>query len=322
MEDTGIGILKKFRDQIFEPFSQEHYKNQFGGTGLGLTITRRLLSLMNGTISLQSKLNKGSTFQLKIPNIAYLSDFERKTYSVQIDPATIVFEKATILIADDVAHNRKYFVDALKNTFIEIVEAEDGLTAYNLAKDIVPDLIITDLLMPKLDGFGLLKKILGNAKLRHIPVIAYSASAMKKQKEHIFNCQFSGLLIKPVRVTDLYIELMNYLPYTSTLALEKDHKTQKELLKQIIDIQDLVHSLETVSNDSWKKFEVRQPMDEVKEFGENLENLGETHNAEIIKKYGRKLIIASENFNIEAILILLNKYQGIIEEIKEYQSNN
>lgn len=322
VEDTGIGISKEFRDQIFEPFSQEQHKNQFGGTGLGLTITRRLLSLMNGTISLQSKLNKGSTFQLKIPSIAYLHDFERKTYGVQIDPTNIQFGKATILIADDVAHNRKYFVSALKNTNIEIVEAGDGLTAYNLAKVIVPNLIITDLRMPKLDGFGLLKKIQGNANLRHIPVIAYTASAMKKQKEHICNCQFSGLLIKPVRVTDLYIELMNHLPYTSTLALKKDHPSQKELLNQIIDTQGLVHSLETVYTDVWKKFEVRQPIDEVKEFGGNIENLGETHNAEIIKEYGRELILAAESFNIESILKLLNKYQGIVKEIKEYQSTN
>ena len=322
VEDTGIGISKEFRDQIFEPFSQEQHKNQFGGTGLGLTITRRLLSLMNGTISLQSKLNKGSTFQLKIPSIAYLHDFERKTNGVQIDPTNIQFGKATILIADDVAHNRKYFVSALKNTNIEIVEAGDGLTAYKLAKAIVPDLIITDLRMPKLDGFGLLKKIQGNANLRHIPVIAYTASAMKKQKEHICNCQFSGLLIKPVRVTDLYIELMNYLSYTSTLALEKDHPTKKELIKQIIDIQGLVLSLETVYTDVWKKFEVRQPMEEVKEFGGNLENLGNVHNAEIIKEYGNELMLAAESFNIESILKLLNKYQGIVKEIKEYQSTN
>jgi two-component system sensor histidine kinase EvgS len=76
--------------------------------------------------------------------------------------------------------------------------------------------------MPKLDGIGLLKKIQRNAKLSHIPVIAYSASAMKEQKEHIFNCKFAGLLLKPVHVTDLYIELMNYLPYTSTQIKEKD----------------------------------------------------------------------------------------------------
>jgi len=321
IEDTGIGISREFQDHIFEPFSQEQHKNQFGGTGLGLAITRRLLDLMNGTIQFQSKLKKGTTFQIKIPNITYLRDFEGAPESIQIDPANIVFEKAKILIVDDVALNRKYFVDALKNSNIEIIEAEDGLTAYNLAKDIVPDIIVTDLRMPKLNGFGLLKKIQGNAKLSHIPIIAYSASAMKEQKEHIFNCKFSGFLIKPVRVTDLYIELMNYLPYKSIRTLEKDNSTQQGLL-EINDMQGLIHSLETVYTNVWKKFAVRQPMDEVKEFGGNLENLGNAHNAEIIKKYGNELMTAAENFNIDSILKLLHKYQGIVEKIKEYQSNN
>ncbi|MFA6404302.1 MAG: PAS domain S-box protein [Salinivirgaceae bacterium] len=322
IEDTGIGISSEFQEQIFEPFSQEQHKNQFGGTGLGLAISRRLLSLMNGTIQIQSALKKGTTFIIKIPNITYLRDFERPTDNFHFDPANIVFEKATILIVDDVAHNRKYIVDALKNTNIEIIEAEDGLSGYRLAKDRIPDLIISDLRMPKLDGFGFLEKILGNAKLSHIPVIAYSASAMKEQKEHVFNCNFSGLLIKPVLVTDLYIELMNYLPYTSTLVPEKDQPPRIELLNQINDIQGLIQSLETVYNIAWKKFEVIQPMGEVKQFGINMENLGKAHNAETIKKYGNELKLAADNFNIDSVLNLLYKYQNIVKEIKEYQSNN
>ncbi|MDA3891822.1 MAG: ATP-binding protein [Salinivirgaceae bacterium] len=322
IEDTGIGISKEFQDQIFEPFSQEQHERQFGGTGLGMAITRRLLSLMNGTITIQSELNKGSIFQIKISEITYLRDFERKTDSIQIDPANIVFEKATLLVVDDVGHNRKYLVDALKNTNIEITEAEDGLTAYSLAKKIVPNLIITDLRMPKLDGFALLKKLQTDKKLSHIPVIAYSASIMKEQKERIFNCKFSGLLMKPVLVTDLYIELMNYLPYTVSQVSEKDQPiSEQNLLEKIQDIPDLIHSLETNFTDTWKELETRQPIEEVKEFGRKLMKLGKAHHAEIIREYGSELTNAAENFNIESILKLLNKYQGIIKKIKEYRTN-
>jgi len=322
VEDTGIGISKEFQEHIFKPFSQEQHKNQFGGTGLGLAITRKLLSLMNGAIHLQSKLKKGTTFQIKISNIPCLRDFEKRKDSFQIEPANIVFEKATILIVDDSVHNRKYFVDAIKNTNIEIIEAEDGLKGYNIAKETIPDLIFTDLQMPKLDGFGLLKKIQGNAKLSHIPVIAYSASVMKEQKEHVFNSKFSGLLIKPVQIADLYLELMNYLPYKSIQTIKNDQPPRKDLLKEINDVQSLLHSLETVYTEIWKRFKVRQPMDEVREFGENIESLGKAHNAATIIKYGNELMTAAENFNIESILKLLKKYEGIVKEVKEYQLKN
>ncbi len=159
--DTGIGISKEMQEEIFNPFVQGQGQNvkKYGGTGLGLAITQRLVQLMNGTIELDSQLNRGSSFKIKIPGVSYLRDFEKRTEEIQLDPADIVFEKATIIIADDVEHNRKYLIDALRKTNIKIVEAEDGQQALSLAKRIVPDLIITDIRMPVLDGFDLLEQI-------------------------------------------------------------------------------------------------------------------------------------------------------------------
>jgi PAS domain S-box-containing protein len=322
VQDTGIGISKELQEAIFEPFVQERDNKHHGGTGLGLTITRRLTALMDGTIHVQSKPGKGSIFTVRIPEIAYLRDFSKTTVDIQIDPSEIVFEKASILIADDVEHNRSYLRDALKNTRLKIIEAEDGITAYKLAKEIVPDLIIADILMPKMDGFQLLDKIKTDKKLKHIPVIAYSASVLKGQKERIHNSEFAGLLIKPVKVAELYLELMRFLPYKSIKAAEPDKPlSEVDLIGEITNLPGLIHSLETGFYTTWKTFAVRQPIGEIRDFGKSLIQLGMDHNSSILTGYGKELISAADSFNIEAILMLVEKYKGIIETLKDSNKN-
>ncbi len=322
--DTGIGVSKEMRDEIFNPFVQGQGQNvkKYGGTGLGLAITKRLVQLMNGTINLYSHLQKGSTFKIMIPGISYLRDFDKSKKEIQIDPADILFEKATVIVADDVEHNRKYLIDALRQTNLEIIEAVDGQQALFLAKRIIPDLIITDIRMPVLDGFDLLNKLKSDDSVKHIPVIAYSASVMKEQKDRIRESEFAGLLIKPVQVTELYIELMNFLPYKSTKAIGQQQSVSEiNLIKEISDLTGLIHSLDTHFNDTWMKFEIRQPIGEVRDFGNQLVELGKNHNAEIIILYGEDLVTAADSFNIEAILNLIGKFTGIVERLKDLNKN-
>jgi signal transduction histidine kinase len=324
VKDTGIGISKEMQEEIFNPFTQGQGQNikKYGGTGLGLTITQRLVQLMNGTIDLDSRLNMGSSFKINIPGVSYLRDFEKRTEEIQLDPAEIVFDKATIIIADDVEHNRKYLKDALSKTNIEVVEANDGQEALFLAKKIVPDLIITDIRMPILDGFGLLTMLKSDDLLKHIPVIAYSASVMKAQRDRIRKSEFTGLLIKPVQVTELFIELMNNLPYKSTKTPEKEQSIpEMYLTKEISDLPGLILSLNTNIKDIWMTFGTRQPIGEVRDFGNQLVVLGRKHSAAIIAGYGDELVTAAESFNIEAILNLIRKYPRIVELINPGNSN-
>jgi signal transduction histidine kinase/PleD family two-component response regulator len=321
--DTGIGISKDMQEEIFNPFVQGQGQNikKYGGTGLGLAISQRLVQLMNGTINLDSQLNRGSSFKINIPGVSYLRDFEKRTEEIQLDPAEIVFKEAVILIADDVEHNRSYLRDALKNTSLKIIEAEDGQQALSMAERIVPDLIITDIRMPVLDGFDLLDKLKSNDALKHIPVIAYSASVMKAQKDRIRESEFAGLLIKPVQVTELYLELMNNLPYKSTKASGSEQSVPEiNFTKEITDLPGLIHSLDTSFNDTLKTFETRQPIGEIKAFGNQLLKLGNDHNALMITEYGKDIISAAGSFNIEAILNLIRKYPGIVELLKGVDS--
>jgi signal transduction histidine kinase/PleD family two-component response regulator len=319
VSDTGIGIPKEMLEEVFKPFIQGQGQNvkKYGGTGLGLAITKRLLQLMNGTIDLDSHLNKGSTFTIKIPGVSYLRDFDKRADENQIDPAEIVFEEAVILIADDVEHNRSYLRDALKNTSLKIVESENGQEALALAKRLVPDLIITDIRMPILDGFELLNKLKSDKILKRIPVVAYSASVMKDQKDRILESKFAGLLIKPVLVKELFFELMKHLKYKSIIFQgQEQSEPGVNLTKEISDLPGLIHSLDNQFKDVCKTFEIIQPIDEVRNFGTQLITTGKSHNSEIIIAYGEDLVRAADSFNIEAILKLIRKYAKIIESLK------
>jgi PAS domain S-box-containing protein len=312
VHDSGIGVSRDLKKVIFEPFTQGKNKGT-GGTGLGLAITKRLVMLMNGTLSLKSKPESGSIFIVKIPDVSFLRDLSDTIINVQINTSEILFKEAVILIVDDVQHNRKYLKDALVNTPLKIVESENGEDAFRVAREIVPDLIISDIQMPLMDGFGLLNKIKSTSKLKHIPVIAYTASVLKEQKERIQNSKFAGLLIKPVKVTELYLELMNFLPFERVTELKS---SEIVLIDEIINLPELISSLETGFYDDWKIFSVRQPIDQILDFGKKLVTLGEKHNAAVITLYGSEMIKAADCFNIEIILKLVGEYESLINRLK------
>ena len=316
VEDTGIGISKEIMEEIFDPFIQARDQKNIGGTGLGLAITRRLTHLMKGTISLKSELGKGSIFSVKIPEISFKREFVNTKISGQIDPTEITFDPATILIVDDIEHNRNFIRDTLKNTNLKILEADEGFKALELAKNNVPDLIISDIRMPNMDGFELLERLKSEENLRDIPVLAYSASVLKDQKEKIHNSKFAGLLTKPVNISELYFELMNFLKYKKIKKEETEINSSNEGLNEIINIEELISLLNTDYFKMWKSFEIRQPMSDIRKFGNDLLSLGTKHRSNLITQYGKDLINATDSFNIEAILVLLKQYSSNIDKLK------
>jgi two-component system sensor histidine kinase EvgS len=320
VNDTGIGISQELQDAIFEPFVQERGSTKYGGTGLGLTISRRLAGLMKGSISVESEPGKGSKFTVRIPEIEYKNDSPEESVDILVSPENIEFEESTILVVDDVDCNRSFIQDALKNTNLKISEAADGIAAYEIAMEIIPDLIITDIKMSKMDGFQLLNKIKDNSNLKQIPVIAYSAMVLRGQKEQIFNSKFVDLLIKPVKVTELYRALMKYLPYKMKNVIVRDEEKQLResgFLVEVTNLSGLIHTLETDFQLTMESFSVRQPIGEIRAFGEAMISLGLNHNSGIVTGYGKEIVSAADSFNIEAILMLLGKFYGIIKRLKE-----
>jgi PAS domain S-box-containing protein len=210
--DTGIGIPKQDFSKIFEPFIQQRFQDskRYGGSGLGLSITKRLVELMNGKIFLESEVGKGTKFTVKLFGLI-ASDFTEEK-KVVLPWETIEFLKSRILLVEDVEENRKVVKGLLRKTNLEIVEAENGKLAIERLKNETFDLILMDIQMPILDGREASILIKENPEYKHIPIVILSADAMQEEIADYKNYSES-YLPKPIEKKMLFEILANYLPF-------------------------------------------------------------------------------------------------------------
>ncbi len=210
VEDTGIGITDSEQEKIFEAFYQQLDQNisKFGGTGLGLTISCKLAEMMRGTIDLKSKLGEGTTFTLHLPDIQIMNENLKEEVLIETG---LGLPKFSLLIADDVDYNRKLIKDFLSEYEIEFFEAADGKKAFELARDLKPDIILMDIRMPIMDGLDASRMIKEEAELKDIPIIALTAYVMKGVEEEIKK-YCNGFIRKPMSKRDLLAELVTFLP--------------------------------------------------------------------------------------------------------------
>jgi len=217
VEDSGMGIPPDQRDLVFDTFTQLTGQkfSEHGGTGLGLAITRRLVEMMNGSLSVQSEVGKGSIFTVDLENIEVPSDLDSQEDEKinLLDLNLIRFEKATVLIVDDIDYNRELLKGFLQGYDLSLIEAENGREAIEKSEAHPPDLILMDMKMPVMDGYRAVEILKQHPELSHIPIVAITASAMKADEKLIKRmCQ--GYLSKPVRRKDFISMLMNCLPHT------------------------------------------------------------------------------------------------------------
>ncbi|GAK51051.1 ATP-binding region ATPase domain protein [Candidatus Moduliflexus flocculans] len=218
VEDTGEGIAPEDLDQIFSPFRQVGKHNaSIEGTGLGLSISQKLVQLMGGTLRVSSTLKIGTRFWFELP-------FVDVSGALSVSPASASTqriigykgEKKVIVVADDEAANRAVLVGLLFPLGFEIVTAENGLECLETALDIHPDMILLDLRMPVLDGFGATQQIRHAEQqlppdARKTIIIAVSASVFAETRQRAFNIGFNDFLIKPISAEKLQTIIEQYL---------------------------------------------------------------------------------------------------------------
>jgi PAS domain S-box-containing protein len=204
--DTGCGIPEDKIDTIFDPFVQtdSSVTRKYGGTGLGLTICRRIAAALGGTITVSSRVGEGSTFTLLLPT-GPLEQLRRPDAPAGDGPPTpcparppdsILLDGARILVAEDGETNRKLFSLVLRHAGATVTMAENGRMALDLALREPTDLILMDMQMPVMDGYT------ATTRLREqgfaAPIIALTAHAMKGDQERCLAAGCSGYLSKPV----------------------------------------------------------------------------------------------------------------------------
>jgi CheY-like chemotaxis protein len=231
-----------------------------------------------------------------------------------IRPDEILFDKATILLVDDIESNCTFIEETLSFTNLDIVVAQNGAQALELARLAKPDLIITDIRMPVMDGFELLKQLRIDKNLKDIHVVAYTAAAMLTQQKQLREAGFDSILIKPTSIMDLYRTLASSLPFS---AISDNTINPREQDKEVIEnLADLLILLETNLMEEWQKLSKNYPIQGIKAFGEQLSEIGEKHNAAIIAGFGRNIVIYAENFEVDKILLSMKQFPEIVSKLK------
>jgi signal transduction histidine kinase/DNA-binding response OmpR family regulator len=213
--DTGVGIASDQVNKLFQAFEQVgDRKRQSEGTGLGLAISQRIVQLMGGEIQVESQLGVGSTFYFEVA-LPIATDWAQKS-SVKDGRTIIGYEGASrhILIVDDRWENRSVLVNLLEPIGFTFTEAENGQAGLEKAREKLPDLIITDLAMPIMDGFELLKQLRNSQELKRLKVLVSSASVAQIDQQMSIEAGGDDFLTKPVDAEELLMLVAKHLQLT------------------------------------------------------------------------------------------------------------
>jgi signal transduction histidine kinase/CheY-like chemotaxis protein len=245
IEDTGVGMTPDQVEKIFTPFEQVgDTKKRSEGTGLGLSISQKIVEAMGGAIRVRSQFGVGSVFEFDID--CPLAEALAQTASTQRQKITgYEGDRKTILVLDDSWENRSVVLHLLEPLGFTILEACDGYEGLAQANQHHPDLIITDLAMPKMDGWEFLKQLRQNEELQDTIAIVSSASVFERDRQRSLDAGGTDFLPKPVRAEELYDMLAKHLELVWVEATEDAAaQAQANLTMVIPPISELTILLE------------------------------------------------------------------------------
>jgi len=316
--DTGIGIPEDQQREVFGAFEQQKDQShaKYGGTGLGLAISKRLVEMMGGIIGLQSKAEHGSTFTVMLNNVKVVHSYSEP----QIDTDVLVstntqFAPATILIADDVLLNRKLLKFYLSTYPFNLLEAENGEEAVSQAKQHEPDLILMDMKMPVLDGDAATRMLKTNLQLRHIPIVALTALAMKEDEEKIRGL-CDGYLSKPVSKQALLQTLALFLPMeTEASNTDPNESDAVEKANNNVKIpQALLNTLQTTYLPRVQALNAHSAINDIEALGRELKMLAEQHHCKELLDWANNLLQHTHLFDLAAMHSSLQNFMQMLDE--------
>ena len=203
VSDTGHGISSDKLAHIFEPFYTTGDMGEAKGTGIGLALTQEIISHLDGTITAESQVGKGTTFHIVMP-----------IQNRSADPVTETeignSGKPIIVVAEDNADVADLLCTQLE-PFYEVVAARDGVEALKRAGEIIPDLVITDVMMPNMDGMALARAIRANDLTAHIPIIMVTARVTEQDRIEGIKAGADAYLVKPFNTEELLTRVAKLL---------------------------------------------------------------------------------------------------------------
>ncbi|MEL6553462.1 MAG: ATP-binding protein [Cyanobacteria bacterium J06621_11] len=243
IQDTGVGMSDAQIEKICLPFEQVGENDRKReGTGLGLAISTQIIKLMGSELQIASHPGQGSTFSFEID---LLQAEEWNVTARDTKAGTITGyqgQKRTILVVDDRWENCSVIFNLLEPLGFEIIETADGRQGLEQAQLAHPDLILTDLMMPVMDGFELIDRLLADDALKAIPVIASSASVFESDQHKCLDAGAAAFLPKPVQTEELLALLAQHLNLTWVYATDgaTDNTTDATADSQVTSAESAV----------------------------------------------------------------------------------
>ncbi|WP_333862109.1 hybrid sensor histidine kinase/response regulator transcription factor [Sphingobacterium sp.] len=248
VEDTGVGIGQEDIGRIFEKYYQIPGTGT-QGTGIGLALVKELAAIHHGRVDVNSTLGIGATFTVKLK-------VERFVVEESELPASL--QRPLILLVEDDLELREYLGSTLQRQY-DVVLAENGAVGYQMAKTRVPDLVISDIMMPDMDGFELVQQLKQERSTSHIPLLLLTAKNMDSDRQRGYDLGIDSYLIKPVtaallfkridnllsrqkQINELILESLNTKPSYSDADTEQ--KPREELWRENEFVQDFMQIVE------------------------------------------------------------------------------
>ena len=323
VEDSGIGISESELDLIFESFHQQEatVNKRFEGTGLGLAISKKLVGMMNGSITVQSVPGEGSRFEIIIPQLQVLS---RSAPAQELPPSYSGYEQyhqETVLVVDDTPSNRNMLKAFLSRINLKAMVAEDGAEALTIAQESPPDLILMDIFMPEMDGLETTDRLKQGQKTRHIPVVALSAAADEKTEEWLEKHKFEAYLPKPINFTQ-FVAVLNRILKKSPAASTHPVDEQKPVACRL----DRLKPLNDLLKDKYLPWQERLKgvlkINDIKAFSTSLLEVAEEYTFEPLQDYATRLSKAADLFEINTIQSILSSFQDITDHIEQLEKEH